>query len=75
LGAFARDAGVQDSAAFSRCNDLATPVPAIETDIDAAKAIGGTGTPTIVVNGLMLVGSPDSTHLDEYVRTALRASH
>jgi protein-disulfide isomerase len=73
-GQFAKDAGVPDLAAFETCNSSAAPIPSIEADIAAAKAVGGRGTPTILVNGLMLAGLPDSAKLEGYVQAAIRAA-
>lgn len=74
FASFARDAGVPDSVAFGACNDGTAPVPVVQRDIAAAGALGGTGTPTLLVNDLMLPGAPDSTRFDQYVRRALRQS-
>ncbi len=73
FASFARDAGVADTIAFARCNAGAT-VPAIETDVTAAKEVGGTGTPTLLVNDLMLPGAPDSARLEKLVNQALRSA-
>ncbi len=43
------------------------PVPTIEKDIAAAKALHGRGTPTIIINGLQLGGVPDSISFDRMV--------
>jgi protein-disulfide isomerase len=68
---FARESGVPSLPAFQLCNSLRTPVAAIDADVKAAAAIGGTGTPTIVINGLRLNTLPDTTDLERYVREAL----
>jgi len=72
FAAFARDAGVRDSAAFARCIGGARFERTITADSAAAKRIGGTGTPTLVINGLRLVSIPDSAELDRLVRDALK---
>ncbi len=72
---YARDAGVPDLPAFNSCNTATSPIPGIEADKVAAKAVGGSGTPTILINGLRLPGAPDTTRLEEFVRAALLASH
>jgi protein-disulfide isomerase len=71
---FAREAGVSDSAAFDRCNTTPGSVLAIDADVAAARVIGGHGTPTIVINGLMLAGAPDSLMLERLVNQALRTT-
>jgi protein-disulfide isomerase len=52
--AFARDAGIGDLGAFERCVSDDAPVQAIDRDIAEARAVGARGTPTLIVNGLVL---------------------
>jgi protein-disulfide isomerase len=40
--------------AFDACFDAPGPVPAIERDIAEARRIGGRGTPTLVVSGMLM---------------------
>ncbi len=68
----AREAGVPNVAEFARCTAVKTPNPAIERDRADAIAIGGTGTPTLVVNGKRLRGAPDSARFSTYVRKLLQ---
>lgn len=72
---YARDVGVTDLPAFGSCNTAASPVAVIEADKLAAKSVGGSGTPTILINGLRLPGAPDTARLEQFVREALLASH
>jgi protein-disulfide isomerase len=51
---FGRRAGVPDARAFDACLADSKPVPVIEQGIRDAQASGGTGTPTLIVNGLMI---------------------
>jgi hypothetical protein len=67
----ARTATVPDTAAFIACVSLTTTVPAIERDIKALNTLGGQGTPTIVIDSLMLGPLPDSSILDGIVRRIL----
>jgi predicted DsbA family dithiol-disulfide isomerase len=69
---FAWDAGIRDTAAFVRCTKSSARVASIEVDIRAAVALKGTGTPLILINGLLLPGAPDSSQLARYVSEALR---
>jgi protein-disulfide isomerase len=69
---FAENAGVQDLALFRACFEEEGPVPAIEGDIAAALEVGGYGTPTIVVNGLLIRSNVDSLSLFKMVNEALR---
>jgi protein-disulfide isomerase len=68
---FAVDAGVPDRSAFDSCNASGIPVPAIERDSHEALAIGARGTPTVIINGTLYYGTPDSVQLDTLVRAAL----
>jgi protein-disulfide isomerase len=70
---FAAESGVKDLTAFGDC--LADPrhAPRFEADTKLATGMGGTGTPTIIVNGRRLGSIPDSTRLDRMVQDA-RAS-
>jgi protein-disulfide isomerase len=45
-------AGVPDVSKYEQCTRRSTPVPAIEAGIRDAAAAGGSGTPTIIVNGV-----------------------
>lgn len=74
FGDLARRAGVKDSGAFQVCMSNPAPVDVIEKDIAAAKMAGGTGTPTILVGGLLLHELPDSARLTELVRDAIARS-
>ena len=70
---FATESGVRDLTTFGTC--LVDPAHAsrFEADTKLAVGIGGTGTPTIVVNGLRLGGIPDSARLDQLVQDARAA--
>lgn len=50
----AQNIGLPDLAGFERCISDTGPVPEIEKDIAAATAMDAAGTPTFVVNGLVL---------------------
>jgi protein-disulfide isomerase len=69
---FAQESGVPDTSSFGKCIARQSKVPSIEADMAAASKLGGTGTPTIVINGLRLPGAPDSTRLEQLVEAALR---
>jgi protein-disulfide isomerase len=71
---FANDAGIKDRKAFSAClADSTKPHPGIEADIREVKRIGGSGTPTVVVNGKRLIGTPDTSVMNAEIRAALTA--
>ena len=69
--AFAAQLGMPELQVFGTCLDDLDPVPSIERDMAAVEEIGGTGTPTILVNGLLLGSPADSLTLTRLVRTAL----
>lgn len=68
---FAEVAGVPDTGAFATCSRETGSIASIERDTKAALGLKGRGTPTIIVNGEMLGGVPDSLQLDQIVRQAL----
>jgi protein-disulfide isomerase len=67
----AEAAGVGDIDSFEACLGSEHPVDRIEQDIAVVKDLGGLGTPTIIVNGLLLANTPDSTELKEMPHAAL----
>jgi protein-disulfide isomerase len=64
-------AGVPDPDAFNVCNSEAGQVEAIERDNRVAGEIGATGTPTVIVNGWRLKGTPSLEVLDSIIRAQL----
>lgn len=66
----ARDAGIPDLATYQRCIEGRNPVPSIQRDLRVGRKIGVSGTPTLVLNGVML-GTVDSVGLADAVREAL----
>lgn len=71
---FAQEAGVADLNAFDACAAVETPVASIDKDIDEAKRLGGTGTPTVLVNGTLFIGGVNAAMLDSAVTKAIAAS-
>lgn len=69
---FAEHVGVADLSEFSSCMETVGTVPAIEADIAAVKEIGGRGTPTILVNGMMLGTERDSTYLSGIIESIIK---
>jgi protein-disulfide isomerase len=43
--------------AFARCLDTRQFAPAVEADVEQARAIGVRGTPTFVINGRLVAGA------------------
>jgi protein-disulfide isomerase len=70
----ASEAGVNDIATFEACVWDETPVQQIQTDIAAAEALGGRGTPTIIVNGMMLGSARDSLAIEGMILKVVRAA-
>lgn len=68
---FAAIAGTPDLRAFSACATSAGPLPMVEQDIAAAKALLVRGTPTYIINGEMFVGVPDTASLERQVKAAI----
>ena len=64
FGQMAAAAGVTDTAAFGACLAEPEPPPAIARDVEAVTNLGGTGTPTILINGYRWFGLPTRTQLD-----------
>ncbi len=69
---FAIEAGIPDTARFAACNARPGAVSAIDADVAAARRLGGRGTPTLIVNGLLLLGLPDSADLHDIVAAQLK---
>ncbi|MEO5798265.1 MAG: thioredoxin domain-containing protein [Gemmatimonadales bacterium] len=68
---FAKDAGVPDDGRFISCVSRRDSVPAIKEDVRVVLALRGTGTPTILVNGLQYSTVPDSATLDSIVGSVI----
>lgn len=66
---FALESGITNLDAFESCTEGTQMDPAIEEDIRLAKAVGGLGTPTVVVNGIRFLSAPDAMALDSIVRS------
>ncbi len=64
-------AGVPNMTSFETCNTKSGPVPAIEADIQAAKDLGSRGTPTLLINGMLVGGAPSDAMLDSLIQVAI----
>ena len=53
---YAAEVGL-DGERFARCLDERTFARAVEADVEQARALGITGTPTFLINGRLLVGA------------------
>lgn len=69
---FAIESGLTDTATFAAClRSPASAVAIVEADIRAAEQVGGTGTPTILINGWRLPGGATSATLDSAAASLL----
>jgi protein-disulfide isomerase len=69
---FAAEAGILDTAQFARCLNTRSAAYQVHQDSVAAVALGVQGTPTFLINDLMVIGNPGFEQLSEYVKAALR---
>jgi len=60
-----------DVAAWSQCREEGTTSVRVDADIEAAQAVGITGTPAFVVNGVLLSGSRPFQEFVEVIEAAL----
>jgi protein-disulfide isomerase len=68
---FAFEAGLKDLAAFDACTNSNAPVAAIEADITEVRRLGATGTPTLVINGLLVRAPYSGAILASHIQSAL----
>ena len=71
---FAIEIGIADLPLFIRCLSTDDVESNIEDDIRAAETAGALGTPTVIVNGLRLGGTPDASGLQRLVEEELERS-
>lgn len=68
--ALAERARVGDLAVFDKCAASSRSVAAIEAGKEAARQLNAFGTPTLMINGLLLGGVPDSAELEKLIADA-----
>jgi protein-disulfide isomerase len=71
---FAIEVGIHDTAQFKSCMDEPSVAALVHQDSAAAAALGAEGTPTFLINNLMISGDPGFERLNEYVKAARRQS-
>jgi len=71
-GAFAQEAGIQDTAAIQRCAVDRRPVARIASGVAFGREIGVTGTPTVLINGWRYYGAPTKEELTKAVERLLK---
>lgn len=69
---YARSAGLPDLEMFTGCIRDSVFKERVLTDVEAGNRLGVGGTPTFLVNDLLVRGGVDSVQLSAYVRAALR---
>jgi protein-disulfide isomerase len=62
--AFADEAGVPDTVALNRCIRHTRSAPRVTQGLNAGSRIGVRGTPTVIINGWKLVGTPALSDLE-----------
>lgn len=64
----ARSAGVSDLSAFSTCLESSSAAEEqIDQDVKTVNALGGTGTPTVVVNGVLFPDPPSVEAIEAFL--------
>ena len=61
-----------DTATFSKCMNEAWPRERVDEDLRTAKHLNLTGTPSVIVDGLLLPGTPSVDVLREHIDRALQ---
>lgn len=70
--AFAEDAGVPSATRFAACLDEDWSAARVREDSRAARQLRLGGTPSVIINGLLLPGTPSLETLEMYVERALK---
>ncbi len=69
---FAEEAGVPSATGFAACLDEGWPTERVKEDSRAARRIRLGGTPSVIVNGLLLPGTPSLEDLAAQVERSLK---
>jgi protein-disulfide isomerase len=72
MTSFAIAAGVPDTATFAKCLRSHYPDAALVRDSLAARRLGATGTPTLLINDIKIVGNRPLAELEQLVAGELR---
>jgi protein-disulfide isomerase len=70
--AFAKDAGIPDTASFRRCALDPSTIKRIDAGQEFGTQVQVTATPTVLVNGWRLGRAPDEKELESMVQTMLK---
>lgn len=68
----ALEAGVNDTVQFVRCMTDGSAAAAVRRDSVAAVALGATGTPTFLINDVVVSGNVGFAQLNEHIKNALK---
>jgi protein-disulfide isomerase len=68
---YAIDVGIKDAIGFQECMSNGAGLARVERDKFAGENAGVAGTPTLLVNGLMVTGNVDAEVIQELVNAAL----
>lgn len=69
---FARDAGIADTFAFTRCVEKAPTFARIDSGLAIGREIGVRGTPTVLLNGWLLEVPPPKGELTRAIEAVLK---
>lgn len=68
---YARDAGLADTVAFNSCvSDSSAVMPRVRSDVAAARELGITGTPALLIGDQLFSGAPSVNELRDLVKKA-----
>ena len=68
---YAREAGLDDVAEFQRCVRDTIGIPRIDAGLVVGQKIGVRGTPTVLINGWRLPGTPPDTEVTRVIASFL----
>lgn len=68
----ARRAGVPDTSAFRSCEDDSATIAEVRLDSVAARSLGATVTPTVIVDGWRIDGEPSQSYLEGLISRIMK---
>lgn len=71
---FASDVGIADTVSFNRCVNHQETADRVKQDAEMASTLGLSGTPSVIVDGMLVVAGITEASLDSMVVQALAAS-
>lgn len=67
VASFAAEAGVHDIESFMTCYEDEETLALVERDRAVAEAVGGTGAPTVIIDGMRFQRQPTTEEIREYL--------